>query len=111
MKTILSKICIERKDFTSKPTEWGKTNEPLARQAYIKENSKNHIKVSVIESGLFISCDNPIFGASPDGIVTCECHENRILEIKCPWTHRDKSVKDYANLKESCLEIKIMKYN
>ena len=58
-----------------------------------------------METGLFVSCENPIFGASPDGIVSCECHESGLLEIKCPWTHRDKSVIDYSKLEESCLEV------
>ena len=62
-------------------------------------------KYNVVETGLFVSCENPIFGASPDGIVSCECHESRLLEIKCPWTHRDKSVIDYAKLEESYLEV------
>ena len=104
VKTILSKICGRKNNFKSKATEWGKANEPVARQKYIKLNAKDHKKLSVVETGLFVSCENPIFGASPDGIVSCECHESGLLEIKCPWTHRDKSVIDYAELEESCLE-------
>ena len=51
-------------------------------------------KNSVVETGLFVSCENTIFGASPDGIVSGECHESGLLEIKCPWTYRGKSVID-----------------
>ena len=58
-----------------------------------------------MERELFVSSENPVFGASPDGIVSCECHESRLLEIKCPWTHRDKSVIDYAKLEEICFEV------
>ena len=105
MKTILSKICGRKNNFKSKATGWGKTNEPVARQKYIELNAKDHKKLSVVETGLLVSCENPIFGASPDGIVSCECHESGRLEIKCPWTHRDKSVIDYAKLEESCLEV------
>ena len=46
---------------------------------------------SVVKTGLFVSCENPIFGSSPDGIISCECHESGLLEIKCPWTHRQIS--------------------
>ena len=84
-------------------TEWGKTNEPVARQEYIKLNAEDHKKTSVVETGLFVSCENPIFGASPDGIVSCDCHESGLLEIKYPWTHRDKSLIDYAKLDWSYL--------
>ena len=97
MKTILSKICGQKNNFKSKAIEWGKTNEPVARQEYIKLNTKDDKKLSVVEVRLFVSCENPILGVSPDGIVSCECHE--------PWTHRDKSVIDYAKLEESCLEV------
>ena len=34
MKTILSKICGQEDNFKSKATEWGKTNESVARQEY-----------------------------------------------------------------------------
>ena len=105
MKTILSKICGQKNNFTSKATEWGKTNEPVSRQEYIKLNAKHHKKLSVVETWLFVSFENPIFGASRDRIVSCGCHESGLLEIKCPWTHRDKSVIDYAKLEEGCLEV------
>ena len=43
MKTILSKICGQKNNFKSKATtEWGKTNEPVARQEYIKLKAKDH---------------------------------------------------------------------
>ena len=105
MKTILSKTCGQKNNFKSKATEWGKTNEPVARQEYIKLNAKDYKKLNVVETELFVSCKNPIFGASPDGIVSCECHESGLLETKCPWTHKDKSVIDYAKLGETCLEV------
>ena len=75
MKTIFSKICVRKNNFKSKATEWGKTNEPVARQEYIKLNAKYHKKLSVVEQGYLL-------GASPDGIVSCECHESGLLEIK-----------------------------
>ena len=105
MKSILSKICGQKNNFKSKATEWAKTNEPVVHLEYIKLTPKTTRKLSVVETGLFVSCKNPIFGASPDGIVNRECHESGLLEIKCPWTHRDKSEIDYAKLEESCLEV------
>ena len=43
VKTILSKICGQKNNFKSKATtEWGKTNEPVARQEYIKLKAKDH---------------------------------------------------------------------
>ena len=38
----------------------------VARQKYIR--LKDHKKLSVIETVLFVICENPIFGASSDAI-------------------------------------------
>ena len=105
MKSILSKICSQKNNFKSKATEWGKTNEPVACQEYIKLNAKDHKKLSVVETGLFVSCENPIFGASPDGIVSCECHESGLLESKCQWILKDETMIDYVKVDESCFEV------
>ena len=93
------------KHFKSKATEWAKINEPVARQGYIKLKSKDHKILNIVETGVFVSCENPIFGASPDGIISCECHESGLWEIKYPWAHRNKSVINYTKLEESFLEV------
>ena len=76
VKTILSKICGQKNNFKSKVTEWRKKNEPVARQEYIKLNAKDHKKYRVVETELFVCCENPIFGASPDGIVGCVMNQD-----------------------------------
>ena len=48
MKTILSKICAQKNNFKLKATAWGKTNEPVARQEYIKLNAKHHKKLGYL---------------------------------------------------------------
>jgi len=40
------------------------------------------ITTSVEECGFFINTECPFMGASPDGIVTCECCDEGICEIK-----------------------------
>ena len=35
-----------------------------------------------------------MFGATPDGVVSCECCGNGILEIKCPFTLQSKTMND-----------------
>lgn len=51
------------------------------------------MQVQVSESGLTLDPAFPYIGASPDGIVD----DYTILEIKCPYTGRDKSVKELVN--------------
>ena len=43
------------------------------------------------EQRFYVSLDYPFVGASPDGIVHCECHAPRLIEVKCPFTHRGLS--------------------
>ena len=97
VKTISSNICRQKNNFKSKATEWGKTNESVSFQEYIKHNAKDYKKRSAVETGVFFSCENPVFGASPDGIISCEYHESGFLKFKCSWNHRKKS-----KFEESC---------
>ena len=38
--------------------------------------------------------DYPFLGASPDGIVTCDCCPPAVVEVKCSYTHRDKTLEE-----------------
>lgn len=46
-------------------------------------------------------------GASPDGVCSCQCHENRLLEIKCPYKYRTLHPLEAANMRDKnyCLNI------
>ena len=71
----------KRGSFTSKVTEWGKADEPIVRQAYVQ--NKMHRKT-------YCDRDRIVFK------LWCRCHELGSTDIRCPWTHADKSVKEYA---------------
>ena len=46
----------------------------------------------------------PHLGASPDGIVTCDCCGKGVLEIKCPYSCRGKAFSEAADQgKDFCL--------
>ena len=74
---------------SSKFTAHGIEMEPIAKDCFITIMSKSHRNLQVLESGLKINADEPFLGASPDGIVTCDCHEDAVLEIKCPYKYKD----------------------
>ena len=59
METILPKIYGPKNNIKSKATD-GEMCQLLAK------NISDHKKLSVIETGLFVICENPIFGASSD---------------------------------------------
>ena len=53
----------------------------------------------------FISVDYPFIGANPDGLIQYKCHYEGLLEIKCPFSYRGLTIKDYAAKTDGCLEI------
>ena len=80
-----------RKVFTNVATEWGKRKEETARKSYVAKMVAKHQNFKCSENGLILSEAYPRFGASPDGLVTCECCGNGCLEIKCPYTCKDSA--------------------
>lgn len=47
-------------------------------------------------AGLFISVTHPFLAASPDRIISCDCHGKRVLEIKCPYNVHGLNIKEYS---------------
>ena len=92
--SILRSICTSDRSFTSAATNWGKEHESTAREQYTFSQTLVHDNFTCSENGLFLSTDYPMFGATPDGVVSCECCGNGILEIKCPFTLQSKSMND-----------------
>ena len=43
-----------------------------------------HTNLTVSKGGLVITPKYPWLGASPDGILTCDCHDVGVLEVKAP---------------------------
>ena len=82
---------------------WGIEKEKYARKRYVKEIKKQHKCFSCEESGLILHSECYMLGASVDGRVTCDCCGVGNLEIKCPFTHRDKNIQQYVNQRNSCL--------
>lgn len=66
-------------------------NEDLARNEYLEKMNKSHEDAEVFLSGLILNPNFPFLGASPDGILSCNCCPQRLLEIKCPFKYRFQS--------------------
>ena len=73
---------------------WGLKNEDKARTACVAfmNNTHGHENISCHPCGFQIYLDKPYLGASADGIGSCDCHEDRVVEIKCTYKHRDQTV-------------------
>jgi hypothetical protein len=58
-----------------------------------------HEKVQVHSCGLFIDHTCQYLGASPDGIISCDCCEDRLLEIKSPSSENPSCIDKNGKLK------------
>ena len=104
-QSLIKGICHpEAFSFTSKATKWGCSHENEAREIYTRTSKSQHSDFSVTDCGLFLSTQWPFVGASPDGIINCSCHGRGVLEIKCPFCHREASLQTATEDKKFCLK-------
>lgn len=47
---------------------------------------RGHKNVTIRDCGIFIDAETQYLGASPDGVVSCDCCPDSLAEIKCPTT-------------------------
>ena len=103
--SLLQNICYPQKTtFTSLATHWGQINESIAKKAYSTSSSKQHKDLTIRSCGIYVHPDYPFMGASPDAVVSCECHGEGVVEIKCPYSHRYHSVEQALEDRHFCLQ-------
>ncbi|XP_028456238.1 uncharacterized protein LOC114570182 [Perca flavescens] len=78
----------------SKACDWGILHEPRAKQEYTERTG-----VVIQERGLFLS-DSGLLGGSPDGTVFGNC----VIEVKCPWSARTKTILQAAESRDFFME-------
>ena len=105
-QSLVKSICYPQElSFSSKQTDWGLKHKKVARELYLKAQKQHHNDLIVADSGLVINPQWPFVAATPDGIVDCKCCGKGVLEIKCPYSHRDESVESAASKGEKfCLK-------
>ena len=67
-----------------KAIKYAREHEGLARTCYEILQKCGHTNFQIQLTGLHIDACFPAFGASPDALVKCDCHDMGVLEIKCP---------------------------
>ena len=91
-QSLIKIICYpENHCFKTKATQWGCTHEQDALKAYKLQEESHHRGFKLSSSGFLISTEYPHMGASPDGLVNCDCCERRVIEVKCPYSCTNKS--------------------
>ena len=76
---------------------WGISNEDEARKDYLEAAQQKHVDLHCSTAGLHVNPTYPHLGATPDGIVTCDCCGKGLIEIKCPFKHRAEHPKNVGD--------------
>ena len=83
------------------------TNKSSPSQSLLKTiiSKDCHANLKIGCCGLVVHPCYPHLGASPDGIVICDCCGKGVLEIKCPYSCRGKAFSEAADQdKDFCLQ-------
>lgn len=84
--SLLKQICYPGDNkFKSKFAAYGIKNEPVALICYEEKMKKEHKNFNLQKAGLLLHGNYPFIGASPDGVVYCECHGTGLVEVKCAY--------------------------
>ena len=73
--------------------KYGIEKEEQANFCYCKIMEKKHRNFNLKQTGLVLSSEYGWIGASPDGIRTCACCVQTLVEFKCPLTGKDMDPK------------------
>ena len=102
---LIKQICYpEAFKFSTKATQWGCEHEKIAQELYTQVLSKNHKNFDIRNSGLVISTTHQFLGASPDGVISCDCCGTGLIEIKCPCCKKDTTISEAAEDNKFCLK-------
>ena len=85
------------------PILWGRQQEQVVLKEYSQIVSPEHHKFSITKTGFLIDQEHPFIGVSADSISTCECHGKRVVEVKCPYKHRDNTYQDFIADPNCCI--------
>ena len=102
---LIKQVCYPQTyNFTSKQTSWGCTHEKAARDRYEKRMKETHTTFSITDSGFVINPEWPFIGATPDGMVSCDCCGKGVMEIKCPYCHKGQSIEVSTQDMKFCIQ-------
>ncbi len=105
-QSLIKAICYpEAFKFITAATSWGCKHEKSARDTYVNHMMAKHAGFEVNDSGLVINPTWSHIGASPNGLVKCNCCTPGVVEIKCPFCHTNDTISDsIAQDKKFCLD-------
>ena len=102
--SLIKSICYPYyNQFKSKYTEWGFQHEEEAIKEYTRKMNTLH-KFNITKSGLILHPTFPHLGASPDGKINCQCCGSGVLEVKCPYSCKTRTISEATEDLKFCLE-------
>ena len=100
---LLKKICYPTKCiFQNDATKWGIEKEHQAKCDFLVLFKQTHENGNLVDCGLNISLDYPFIGASPDGMLTCDCCGTCCVEVKCPYSRRGEIIDENIPYLKKC---------
>jgi len=103
--SLLKSVCYPQSmKFNSRACEYGRQHEDDALRMYSIGMQNNHNCFELKKSGLILDPNNPFIGASPDGVFSCSCCGKGVVEVKCPFSCKDKSFCEAVKDKTFCLQ-------
>lgn len=104
--SLIKSICYPQKIlFQPKQIKYGIEHEEIARNEYEAWAVKNHENFKLENTGFIICLEHPQIGATPDGLIKCDCCGSGCLEIKCPYVLKENNfdIEKFSEMKGSCL--------
>lgn len=104
-RSLIQHICYPLSTgFTSKAATWGCDHEQQALMCY-RQLMSTHANFICETSGFVINPELPHMGATPDGMVHCDCCGDGVVEVKCPYcVHDSMSLRECVGDTRFCLE-------
>ena len=96
---------LQQRFFSTKATDWGKKNEPVALEKYQEHQTRcGHTDLIVSKAGFVVSEQHSFLGASPDAYVydPSSVQQFGLIEIKCPYKYREFSPEDASKQTDFC---------
>ena len=93
VKTIIKQTTLDSPRIPS--LKWEIDSEDVARKAHLESADSQHTNLQYFASGLHVNMSFPhLQGATPDGIIQCDCCGKGLFEVKCSFKHRDEHPHD-----------------
>ena len=95
--------------FKTDAMQYGIDHEQEGLRVFLNAYKKEHVNARITSRGLTLHKDFPFIGGSPDGVLSCDCHGESILEVKSPYRLADTGIAGWRILEYLDQEQKLRK--